>query len=201
MSSTPPQLPVPSRALLSRHRTAGALALCAAVLLSTLTGCAPAPARPHVLSSADIIRAAQQQLTDRCLLRQGLTPPRPGRHARSEAEEQRMSGALFGSGRTELSLTLPTGYSVRAHTDGCLAAAQRSLYGDQRRWFHASTIVNNLKPEAAHGHDSLASVRDRHRADIAEWQRLRARALTRAKAQLTRQRQNTHQHQKENVSR
>jgi hypothetical protein len=44
-----------------------------------------------------------------------------------------------------LSLRLTTGHVVRAHTDGCLAAAQRRLYGDQRRWFRASVVVNNLR--------------------------------------------------------
>ncbi|TGA93679.1 hypothetical protein [Streptomyces sp. MZ04] len=141
---------------------------------------------------ADIIKAAQQQLTDRCLKRQGLTPPRaeapraatPATRD-SREESQRVADALFGAGRTELSLTLPTGYSVRAHTDGCLAAAQRTLYGDQRRWFEVSTIANNLKPEAAHRHRSLAWVRARHRTELSDWHSMRAQALRRATAQLS----------------
>lgn len=149
-----------------------------------LSGCAQSPT-PPALPPADIIRAAQQQLTDSCLKRQGLTPPRPGSgQGQDPALQRRTTAALFGTGRTELTLELPTGYSVGAHTDGCLAAAQRTLYGDQRRWFRVSTIANNLKPEAAHTDSTLAEVRARHRTDLRAWQDLRSQALTRAKELL-----------------
>ncbi|MCQ4206129.1 hypothetical protein [Streptomyces longispororuber] len=151
-----------------------ALALVAGLLL--LAGCARQPARP-ALSPDDTIRAAQQKLTDRCLTRQGLTPPRPGRPAASPAQEQRVATALFGRPPAELTLTLANGVPVSAHTDGCLAAAQRTLYGDEKRWFRASTVVNNLKPEAAYRKSSLASVRARHRTELTDWRRLRAHAL------------------------
>ncbi|ATL27444.1 hypothetical protein [Streptomyces formicae] len=162
------------------------LALCALLLVG---GCARVPsATPRVLPPDDVIRAAQQRLTDRCLTHQGLTPPRagqrPGTTRAAMRRDERVSDALFGAGRTELSHTLPTGYSVRAHTDGCLAAAQQTLYGDQRRWFHVSTVVNNLKPEAAHRHRDLASVRALHRTELADWRRLRAHALARSKSVL-----------------
>ncbi|MFJ9037099.1 hypothetical protein ACIRF8_11000 [Streptomyces sp. NPDC102406] len=150
------------------------LALLTGLLL--LSGCAPRPARP-ALSPDDTVKAAQQLLTDRCLTRQGLTPPRPGQRGVSAAEQQRVAAALFGRPPAELSLTLANGVPVRAHTDGCLAAAQRRLYGDEKRWFTVSTVVNNLRPEAAHEHRSLASVRERHRTEVAEWRRLRAHAL------------------------
>ncbi|MYW70016.1 hypothetical protein GTY65_39080 [Streptomyces sp. SID8379] len=157
------------------HRPRPWAAVCAlAVLL--LAGCAQQPERP-ALSPDDTIRAAQQKLTDRCLTRQGLTPPRPGRRAANAAEERRVADALFGRPPAELSLTLANGIPVRAHTDGCLAAAQRTLYGDEKRWFHTSTVVNNLRPEAAYRHSSLATVRERHRAEMSEWRRLRAHAL------------------------
>ncbi|MEU4212119.1 hypothetical protein AB0F13_19285 [Streptomyces sp. NPDC026206] len=162
--------------MLVRTRAAGLLA---APLLLTgilLTGCTdPAPRRP---APDEVIKAATQRLTDTCLIRQGLTPPQPGQSPPPTAEQQRVTAALFGTGPAELSITLPTGYVVRAHTDGCLAAAQQRLYGDQRRWFRASVIVNNLTPEAEHTHRSLADVRARHRAEIADWRRLRAHALT-----------------------
>ncbi|UQT58784.1 hypothetical protein M4V62_29075 [Streptomyces durmitorensis] len=173
-----------------RRRSLAALLLTPALLLSA---CGQAPT-PRQLPPDDIIRSAQQQLTDRCLKRQGLTPPRPhnGAEARPGAGEAsvrtaqvRTAAALFGTGRTELFLELPTGYTVRAHTDGCLAAAQRTLYGDQRRWFQVSTIANNLKPEATYRHRTLASVRAEHREELADWRTLRARALHRAKAQLS----------------
>ncbi|CCK24885.1 hypothetical protein BN159_0506 [Streptomyces davaonensis JCM 4913] len=68
--------------------------------------------------------------------------------ARGAAAPPPQEEALFGSGRAELSVTLATGYTVRTHTDGCLAQAQRFLYGDQARWFRAEVIVNNLRPQA-----------------------------------------------------
>ncbi|MEV6739085.1 hypothetical protein AB0N14_20035 [Streptomyces sp. NPDC051104] len=124
---------------------------------------------PPSPSPDDVIKAATQKLTDDCLARQGLSPPRPGQPTPSSVEQRRLSDTLFGSGEAELSLRLPTGYVVRAHTDGCLAAAQQRLYGDQRRWFRTSVIVNNLQPEAEQTHRSLAEVRSRHSAEIAEW--------------------------------
>lgn len=177
--SAPGPRPHPS---LPRLRTLAALPLLMLTVLAV--GCAPSAGRTSSLAPDDMIKAAQQQLTETCLTRKGLTPPRPGSRPASTAEQQRVTRALFGTGRAELSLTLPTGHSVRAHTDGCLASAQRTLYGDQRRWFRVSTVVNNFKPEAAFRDQPLTEIRDRHRTDLAEWRRLRARALINAKAHL-----------------
>ncbi|MEU5367192.1 hypothetical protein ABZ354_27600 [Streptomyces sp. NPDC005925] len=136
--------PIPS------HRTvAVAAALLTALALGVLPACVPRKATP--LSATDTVKAAQLLLTDRCLTRQGLTPPRPGQKPPGRQEQRRVSDALFGAGRAELSLTLPSGHEVRQHTDGCLARAQQRLYGDQARWFHASTTVNNLKSRAPVG--------------------------------------------------
>jgi hypothetical protein len=162
--------------------TALATLLASGLLLTACTATANTPPRP---SPDDVIKAATQKLTDDCLTRRGLTPPRPGAPTPSTAEQQRIADALFGAGRAELSLRLPTGYVVRAHTDGCLAAAQRRLYGDQVRWFRASVVVNNLQPEATKTHRSLAEVRARHRAEIAEFEQLRAHAFTEATSLLT----------------
>ncbi|MFD3563239.1 hypothetical protein ACFWVU_26775 [Streptomyces sp. NPDC058686] len=170
-------------------------ALCPLSLAGLLvTGCA-APDPGPALSRDDTVKAAIQLLTDRCLIAQGLTPPRPGRRPGTQDQEEHLADALFGAGRAELSLKLPTGYSVRAHTDGCLASAQRALYGDQRRWFRVSTVVNNLKPEAAYRKTSLASVRAGHRTEVADWQRLREHALTRATDLLARQQQQQQERQ------
>ncbi|MGW5862425.1 hypothetical protein ACWFRJ_09680 [Streptomyces sp. NPDC055239] len=164
--------------------------LLAALLLSPslllLSACAQSPTAP-ALPPNDVIRSAQQQLTDACLQRQGLTPPRPHHDNDNDNDkaQERTAAALFGTGRTELSLKLPTGYTVRAHTDGCLAAAQRTLYGDQRRWFEVSTIANNLKPEAAYRHRTLASVRAEHRQELADWRTLHAHAVHQATTRLT----------------
>ncbi|UXY21061.1 hypothetical protein N8I84_21990 [Streptomyces cynarae] len=166
-----------------RPRTTAVAALLVPGLV--LTACATKATAPPRPSPDDVIKAATRRLTDDCLARQGLVPPRPGQPTPSSVEQRRVSDALFGSGEAELSLRLPTGYVVRAHTDGCLAAAQQRLYGDQRRWFRTSVIVNNLQPEAEQSHRSLAEVRSRHRAEIAEWQRLRAHALAEATSLLT----------------
>ncbi|MHA4817009.1 hypothetical protein ACXZ65_21920 [Streptomyces aculeolatus] len=155
-----------------------ALGVALAVVLA-LGGCA-APPGPPPLGDDDSVRAAQQLLTDRCLARQGLTPPRPGQRPGGEGEQREVADALFGAGEAELAQELPTGFVVRAHTDGCLAGAQRALYGDQERWFRASTVVNNLKAIAAHEDRSLAAVRDDHRADVTAHDRLRAHAVERA---------------------
>ncbi|WP_346346611.1 hypothetical protein, partial [Streptomyces sp. SID161] len=175
--------PMPSRPARSLRPVSAVLA--ALCLLGGAAGCADHPARIG-LSADDTIKAAQRALTDQCLARRGLTPPGSGAGPRGEAEQRRVSQALFGTGPAELSLSLPTGYRVRAHTDGCLAAAQRTLYGDQRAWFHASTIVNNLGPEAAYRGVDLASVRRTHRTELADWRRMRSRALERARALLNR---------------
>ncbi|WP_395513328.1 hypothetical protein [Streptomyces racemochromogenes] len=156
------------------HRGAAAAAVCA-----LLAGCTAAPAG-RAADPDEVIKAATQRLTDACLTRRGLVPPRSGAARPSGTDDARVSAALFGTGPAELSLTLPTGYVVRAHTDGCLAAAQQRLYGDQPGWFRASVVVNNLRPEADHTHRDLAEVRARHRAEIADWERLRAHALTEA---------------------
>ncbi|MFJ2745183.1 hypothetical protein ACIO3O_36625 [Streptomyces sp. NPDC087440] len=145
--------------------------LTACLLAVVLSGCAGRGAPPVVLGPDDTVKAAQQLLTDRCLARQGLVPPRPGAAAPPPEQAGRVVGALFGTGRAELSLTLPGGQVIRQHSDGCLAAAQRRLYGDQKRWFLVSTRVNNLRSAAP-------------AADRAEHRRLRERALERSRALL-----------------
>ncbi|WP_328844023.1 hypothetical protein [Streptomyces sp. NBC_00258] len=129
------------------------------VTLLTLGGCATptgagrdTPALPRTERGRDdLIKAAQQVLVERCLARRGLSSKGAAEERREngtdDAEDRRLQGALFGRGRPELSITLATGYTVKAHTDGCLAAAQRELYGDERRWFRAQVVVNNLRAE------------------------------------------------------
>ncbi|MEU0398884.1 hypothetical protein ABZ318_01285 [Streptomyces sp. NPDC006197] len=150
---------------------------------AVLTGCT-AQASKAAPDPDELIKAATQRLTDACLARQGLVPPRAGRGRPPGTDDRKVDAALFGTGPAELSLPLPTGHVVRAHTDGCLAAAQQRLYGDQPGWFRVSVIVNNLGPEAAHTHRDLTEVRARHRTEIARWERLRAHALAEATAVL-----------------
>ncbi|MGW7414988.1 hypothetical protein [Streptomyces sp. NPDC054863] len=135
-----------------------------------LGGCA-APERRIELGPDDTLKAAQQLITDRCLTGQGLTPPRPGAATPLPALAHRISDALFGTGRAELSLALPGGHVISQHTDGCLATAQRRLYGDQRRWFQVSTRVANLRSAAP-------------AADRTDYRRLREDGLRRARTLL-----------------
>ncbi|MGA4843893.1 hypothetical protein [Streptomyces sp. G45] len=162
----------PRTAARRRTRSAVLASLGLLAALSGLTGCG-APREPAVsLGPADTLKAAQLLLTDRCLTRQGLTPPRPGDRPASPAEARRVERALFGTGRAELTVKLPSGHVIGHHTDGCLAAAERRLYGDQSRWFRAATNVNNLKSRAP-------------RRDRVAYRELRAHALTEARALLS----------------
>nr|WP_206327951.1 hypothetical protein [Streptomyces sp. S3(2020)] len=137
-------------------------------MVALVTGCG-APREPAVsLTPDDTLKAAQLLLTDRCLTDRGLTPPRPG----GPPPSSRVDSALFGTGRPELSVKLPGGLVVAHHTDGCLAQAERRLYGDQRRWFRAVTLVNNLKSRAPDG-------------DRAAYREMRTHALTEARGLLS----------------
>ncbi|WP_308122430.1 hypothetical protein [Streptomyces sp. WAC04114] len=113
----------------------------AAVLTVLLAGGCSGPSQPTLPTSeqgrSELIKAAQQVLVDRCMT---------GRGAAGQSASQ--EDALFGTDPAELEVTLATGYTVRTHTDGCLAQAHRHLYGDQARWFRAEATVNNLCPEA-----------------------------------------------------
>ncbi|MFG2754069.1 hypothetical protein [Streptomyces xanthophaeus] len=134
-----------------------------------LMGCAGTPtAAPATPASGqaqdDLIKSAQRALVTRCLAGKGLTLPTT--KARPESpEDKRLQAALFGTGPRELALKLPTGYTVTANTDGCLANAQRTLYGDQKTWFRAEVIVNNLRAEA----QSRMTADPDHRAAMARW--------------------------------
>ncbi|MEU3829399.1 hypothetical protein AB0F36_29385 [Streptomyces sp. NPDC029080] len=134
---------MPSRPARSLRPVSAVLA--ALCLLGGAAGCADRPARIE-LSADDTIKAGQRALTDQCLARRGLTPPGSGSGPRGEAEQRRVSQALFGTGPAELSLSLPTAYR---------------------------------------GVD-LASVRRTHRTELADWRRMRSRALERARALLNR---------------
>ncbi|MFF8610717.1 hypothetical protein ACF06X_32955 [Streptomyces sp. NPDC015346] len=115
-------------------------ALVAVALTVLFAGACTARPRPALPASeqgrSDLIASAEQVLVDQCL------------HARGAAGPPPRQEVLFGTGPAELSITLATGYTVRAHTDGCLAEAHRYLYGDQKRWFNAQVTVNNLRPAA-----------------------------------------------------
>lgn len=95
------------------------------------------------------------------------TRPAPEPEGTAAERRRRAADALFGTGRRELSTRTATGLVVRAHSDGCLAEAQRLLYGDQAHWFRATVAVNNLEAAA---HDRVT--RDpAYRAVLARWAR------------------------------
>ncbi|MGA4956486.1 hypothetical protein [Streptomyces lavendulocolor] len=123
-----------------------------------------------------MIAAAQRILVHRCL------------HARAAAGPPPRQEVLFGTGPTELAITLSTGYTVRAHTDGCLAEAHRYLYGDQERWFRAEVTVNNLRPEAQarlrEDADYRAALARRAACDDHDTSCVRAAGLERLRARL-----------------
>ncbi|HWL34862.1 MAG TPA: hypothetical protein VNQ77_01590 [Frankiaceae bacterium] len=50
------------------------------------------------------------------------------------AEKERYTLTLFGSDRTAISVTLPSGKSIATNSDGCLSEARRALYLDLERW-------------------------------------------------------------------
>lgn len=145
------------------RRAAGALAV--GLLLTGCVTAVPGPTVPPTPQAQDaLLRTVERTLVDRCLEARGLTLAR--RPATSE-EDRRLQAALFGTGPRELSLTLATGHTVTAHTDGCLAAARQTLYGDQARWFRAQVTVDNLRAEAQkHMKDDPA-----HRDALARWNR------------------------------
>ncbi|MFE6224882.1 MULTISPECIES: hypothetical protein [unclassified Streptomyces] len=142
----------------------------AAAALTLLTGCATVPSDrpgppsvPSARAEQDaLLKAAERRLTDDCLAALGL---RATAEPRAPAEDRALQAALFGTGPRELSVTLATGATVTAHSDGCLATARDRLYGDQHRWFRAQVVVNNLRAEAQ------ARYRDDpdHRAALARW--------------------------------
>ncbi|MEV6330015.1 hypothetical protein [Streptomyces sp. NPDC051909] len=136
----------------------------------------PTATAPAIRQAQDrLLKAAEQRLVDDCLDAQGLTPP-PVSQARApaarpgSAADTRLQTALFGRDPRELSLTLATGLTVTANSDGCLAAARQELYGDQHRWFRAQVTVDNLRAEAqARMKDDPA-----HRAALDRWTRCAA---------------------------
>ncbi|MGW5421258.1 hypothetical protein [Streptomyces sp. NPDC003943] len=163
-----------------RHTLRRALVTAAAALV--LAGCAtvrPAPSGAAQTGSRTtrqeqdrLLEAAEQRLVAECLDGQGLSLP-PVNQARAPASQDiRLQAALFGKDPRELSLTLATGLTVTANSDGCLAGARATLYGDQNRWFRAQVTVDNLRAEAqARMKDDPA-----HRAALDRWTRCAAPA-------------------------
>jgi hypothetical protein len=72
----------------------------------------------------------------------------PRTHRTQQAPQPgKRTAAPVGSG---VSTRTATGPVVRANSDGCLAAAQRVLYGDRARWFRTEVAVNNIEAATYH---------------------------------------------------
>ncbi|MEU8842363.1 hypothetical protein AB0D97_25045 [Streptomyces roseus] len=54
--------------------------------------------------------------------------------------------ALMGSAPVGLSATAPTGMTITASSEGCIAEAERALYGDLATWFRVKVVTMNLRP-------------------------------------------------------
>ncbi|WP_051695773.1 hypothetical protein [Streptomyces sp. NRRL S-244] len=54
--------------------------------------------------------------------------------------------ALMGSTPVGLSATAPTGMTITASAEGCIADAERTLYGDLATWFRVKVVTMNLGP-------------------------------------------------------
>ncbi|MEU8465952.1 hypothetical protein [Streptomyces sp. NPDC029003] len=54
--------------------------------------------------------------------------------------------ALMGASPAGLTATAPTGTTLTASPDGCIARAERSLYGDLAAWFRVKVVTMNIRP-------------------------------------------------------
>ncbi|MFJ9077454.1 hypothetical protein ACIRO3_19765 [Streptomyces sp. NPDC102278] len=54
--------------------------------------------------------------------------------------------ALMGASPVGLTATTPTGMTLTAGSEGCMADAQRALYGDLPGWFRVKVVTMNLRP-------------------------------------------------------
>ncbi|MFJ2645140.1 hypothetical protein ACIO1C_00135 [Streptomyces sp. NPDC087420] len=69
------------------------------------------------------------------------------RKALSEGRRKAYDEALDGGSRApEITAQTPGGATVRRQMGGCVAEAERKLYGDPEAWFRADKIASNLQP-------------------------------------------------------
>jgi hypothetical protein len=87
--------------------------------------------------------------------------PASRRHEYAEA----LDGASL-----DLSVTAPNGYTAQKSSQGCVADAQRRLYGDLERWFRVSTLVEQLANEVSQS----VHADSRYRHAVEEWARCMA---------------------------
>ncbi|MFE0156871.1 hypothetical protein ACFWY5_57770 [Nonomuraea sp. NPDC059007] len=61
-------------------------------------------------------------------------------------QRERFATVLYGTPGATLSVRIPSGPVISTSSDGCLAEADSSLYGDFKTWFRVKTITDNLAP-------------------------------------------------------
>ncbi|MFD9333400.1 hypothetical protein ACFWBF_03150 [Streptomyces sp. NPDC060028] len=94
-------------------------------------------ARAHGYGGRDERRGAEARRAD---------PNQQYFHSLSAQQRAAARTALMGRSPVGLSAEAPTGMTLTASTEGCIAQAQRSLYGDLAGWFRAKVVTMNLRP-------------------------------------------------------
>ncbi|MEV6955844.1 hypothetical protein [Streptomyces sp. NPDC051183] len=94
-------------------------------------------ARVHGYGGRDEKRLAEARRAD---------PNQKYFHRLSERQRAAARTALMGRSPVGLSAEAPTGMTLTASTEGCIAQAQRTLYGDLAGWFRAKVVTMNLRP-------------------------------------------------------
>ncbi|WP_344857678.1 hypothetical protein [Amycolatopsis ultiminotia] len=76
--------------------------------------------------------------------RQAEDPNRRYLDALSEDRRAAVAAAYGGTGSSAVEVVVPGGATIGQSDTGCLAEAQRTLYGDFAAWVRASTVTGNL---------------------------------------------------------
>lgn len=82
----------------------------------------------------------------------------------SPARQQDYAAARSGDGSKALEMTAPNGQDIGQSSTGCLAEAERKLYGDFKEWFRVGVITGNLPDHS----DDLRR-HPRYRGAVKEW--------------------------------
>ncbi|MET9958414.1 hypothetical protein ABZ128_04890 [Streptomyces sp. NPDC006326] len=94
-------------------------------------------ARAHGYGSREERRRAEARRSDpNQRWFQGLSP----------SERAAARTALMGASPVGLSVQAPTGMTITASAEGCIADAERALYGDLKGWFRVKVVTMNLLP-------------------------------------------------------
>lgn len=138
------------------------------------------PARWHAPAAPALHRDPRHADDVELRRRQGYGPadavasPPPGRdpnttHLRSlsESGQERYGHALFGTPEHRISVRLPDGSVAYMNEDGCVAHAEKRLYGDLRTWLKAQMVAVNAETDVLR----LITDSERLRRTDAPWRR------------------------------